>query len=197
MPPAAGGVPPCECAIDSVAFLGGETEAQVDVDGTAVIVASGLICPDTEWSFELDWTGDTTPEVEQQGASAWSITSAEGGVLTITPSAVCNGQSLSFDPLTLTFGTCTASATADNGWIEGCVAFESCPTFTSISGATLTIGVDEYTLVVDGDCISYSASQDPQPDPIAGDPGTYEGTLTITDASGTTEVPITVEIIVS
>lgn len=74
------------------------------------LAATGSICSDMEWTLDTSWApeeegGEEEPYIEQAGTASWTIMGgAEAGVLTITPSAICGGETLEFDPITVTVG---------------------------------------------------------------------------------------------
>ena len=75
------------------------------------LAASGSICSDMEWTLDTVWAPDVEPgeegypDIQQAGTASWIITGGiEAGVLTITPSAACGGETLAFDPIEITVG---------------------------------------------------------------------------------------------
>lgn len=123
MPANASGVAPCSCSDLSIAWSDGSTSAAA-IAGDAVLptlVANGTICADTVWTISSAWepeaAGDA-PEVTQVGASAWSVTAPASGVLTLTASAVCGGQTINAGSVTLTIIEGAVYSGGGGSWVE-------------------------------------------------------------------------------
>lgn len=98
----------CECEIEGLVWGStGDLEMTATAgEAAAVIVVDGTICPDTEFTFDTDWTPDdpegSEPTIEDAGAGAWRVVATDAGTLVLTPSGTCGGESFSFEALTLT-----------------------------------------------------------------------------------------------
>lgn len=124
-PPGGTGVAPCACADLSVAWSGGGTDAAYIVgdEGSLVFAASGTICPDTDWEFDLTWSPEDSgaaPEIVQVGASAWRVDATAAGLLSIAGAAVCGGARFTLEELTASILTETYSGGGggSGSWID-------------------------------------------------------------------------------
>lgn len=107
LPPAAAPIAAagnCACDIVEVRWApDGGTEITIGAEDETMIVAAGVVCHDTEWTLDVDWSeGSGEPTIVQLNAGAWRVTGGGvAGTLTITPAAVCGGVELAFDALVL------------------------------------------------------------------------------------------------
>lgn len=136
MPPpcAPGGVAPCTCSDLEANWdsLGTEASWIIAGDGSLSFAISGVICPDTEWTFVTTWSPENLgeePEILQIGASAWVVRPTDAGLLTIAVTADCGGQAISVGTLVLTVVDAVYYSGGAAGWVE----------ITTLPGVTFTV----------------------------------------------------------
>lgn len=121
--PPPGGSGPCSCSDLAIAWSDGTTSAAAIVGDTTlpVLVANGSICPDTVWTISSNWDPEdagAAPVVEQVGASAWRVTAPASGILTLSASALCGGQTLAVGSVTLTIIEGTIYSGGGGQWVD-------------------------------------------------------------------------------
>jgi hypothetical protein len=109
-PPGTPGGTDCSCADLGAVWFNGGLFATVIADDAApaTFALTGTICPDTTYTVAPLWSPDADgaqPLVELFAASAWRVTPSDNtdtGVLTLTVTAVCAGQTFALPSIFLT-----------------------------------------------------------------------------------------------
>lgn len=98
----------CACSDVGLAWGGSSDSAKtVEPESVAVLAGTGVICPGTTWTFDVDWQGpsEAFPAIEQAGVAAWIVRTFGEGNARIVGIALCAGETIRTGEMSLVVET--------------------------------------------------------------------------------------------